>query len=344
MADPQRLDTVLKGTIAVLLVGILSLGAWFGYSVYADRKAAEDANPALRVMKVIKAQVEKSPNNALLRVRLGEAYAAANDSQQAIEQFNAALKIDPKHSGAYLDLGLLALAEEQPAEARTYLKKVIEITNADEMASGSDRREMAFYNLGRLEMHDKNWEEAIGFFKEALRIRDDASDTYYYVATCLEAIGQTEDAKSNLAIALQFDPNFSQAHYLMGKLLLAEGDKVGASSEIGAALRSSPSAPEPKAIAAQIGDPAALAAQAAELYSSDPEAALEAAAIAFNLDSRNNIDAGKLQAKILLDQGKKKEALAVYQRLAEVAVTDAEVKAAIKRLGPKSSKDTTPTN
>ena len=152
MADPQRLDTVLKGTIAVLLVGILGLGAWFGYTVYADRKAAEDANPALRTMKVIKAQVEKNPNNAVLRIRLGEAYAAANRSQNAIEQFNAALKIDPKHTGAYLDLGMLAMAENRPDEAQTYLKKVVELTADDEMADGSDRREMAFYNLGRLAM------------------------------------------------------------------------------------------------------------------------------------------------------------------------------------------------
>ncbi len=199
MADPQRLDTVLKVRIAALLVAILALGGWFGYTVYADRKAAEDANPALRTMKVIKAQVAKNPNDALLRIRLGEAYAAANKSQQAVEQFNAALKIDPKHSGAYLDLGLLAFASERPDEARTYLKKVIELTDKDEMASGSDRREMAFYNLGRLEVRQRNWEDAIGYFKEALRIRDDASDTYYYLASSLEAIGQTEDAKSNLA-------------------------------------------------------------------------------------------------------------------------------------------------
>jgi tetratricopeptide (TPR) repeat protein len=345
MADPQRLDTVLKGTIAVLLVGILGLGAWFGYTVYADRKAAEDANPALRTMKVIKAQVEKNPNDALLRVRLGEAYAAANRSQNAIEQFNAALKIDPKHSGAYLDLGMLAMVENRPDEAQTYLKKVIELTAADEMAAGSDRREMAFYNLGRLAMRQKEWETAIGYFKEAVRIRDDASDTYYYLASSLEAIGQTEDAKKNLLVALQFDPNFSQAHYLMAKLLLAEGDKVGASAEVGASLRLSPTAPEPAKLAEQIGDPAELAKQAAELYPSDPEAAFEAAAIAFNLDPRNSIAAGKLQAQILLDEGRKKDALKVYQRIAEVAATDSEVKDAIKKLAPKSkTTTTTPSN
>lgn len=346
MADPQRFDTALKAAIAVLLVGILGLGGWFGYTVYADRKAAEDASPALRTMKVIKAQVDKNPNDALLRVRLGEAYAAADKSQQAIEQFNAALKIDPKHSGAYLDLGLLAFANERPDEAGNYLKKVIELTESDPMASGSDRREAAFYNLGRLEMRQRSWESAIGYFKEALRIRKDASDTYYYIASCLEAIGQKDDAKANLSIALQFDPNFSQAHYLLGKLFLAEGDKVRASAEIGAALRLSPTASEPREVAKQIGDPADYAKKAHALYPSDPSAALEAAAIAFNLDPRNNIASGKLEAKILLQRKRKKDALALYERIADVAPDDEEVQAAIKRLTPKAKTSTTaaPTN
>jgi len=351
MAD-QRLDTVLRVVITVLILAILGLGGWFGYTVYADRKAAEDANPALRTMKVIKAQVAQNPNDAVLRVRLGEAYAAANKDQEAVAQFNAALKIDPKHSGAYLDLGLLAFANDRLGEAREYLKKVVELTGADTMAGTSDRREMALYNLGRLEMRDRQWEQALGYFKEALRIRDDASDTYYYVATCLEAIGQNEDAKSNLAIAMAFDPNFSQAHYLLGKILYAEGDKVKSSEEIGTALRLSPTAAEPKEFAKQFGVPAELAKEAAKLYPSDPDAALESAAIAFNLDPRNNIASGKLQAKILLEQGHKKTALKVYKAIAIVDPKDAEVQAAITKLTPKSatkagakpSATTTPTN
>ncbi len=341
MADPQQIDRGLKVAIAVLVVGILGLSAWFGYSVWADRKLAEDANPALRTMKVIKAQVEKDPNSALLRVRLGEAYAAAGKSQEAIEQFNAALKVDPKHSGAYLDLGMLAVAEDRPSEARTYLKKVVELTDADEMASGSDRREMALYNLGRLEMRERRWEDAIGYFKEALRIRDDASDTYYYIAAALNELGQPEEAMTTLRIALQFDPNFSQAHYLMAKILLAKDDKVAASEHVGESLRLTPSAPEPQELAAKIGDAADYAEQAVAAQGKDPEAALAAATIAFNLDPRSNIASGKLAAKILLDQKKKKSALALYKRIADVAPKDAEVAAAVKRLSPKSSTTTT---
>ena len=335
MADPQRFDTVLKAAIIVLIVVIVGFGAWFGWSVYADRKAAEEATPAFRTLKVVRAQVAGNPNDADLRVRLGEAYAAAGESQQAIEQFNAALKINPKHFGAYLDLGLLAMDSKRLDEARGYLQKVIDLTTAQQTAGTNDRGEIAYYNLGRIELADGNYDKAIGYFNQSLRIRSDASDTYYYLAMALDSTGQHDEAKRNLGYALRFDPSFSQAHLLLGKIYLDAGQKVLAAAEIGQSLALSPDSPEPKALAAQIGDPATYAAQAAAAYPADPKAALDAASIAFSLDPADNIASGKLKAKILLQQGHKQLALATYQALAQVAPKDAAVLAAVKKLTAK---------
>jgi len=338
MDDPQRTDSVLRVVVVTMLAALIALGGWLGFTVYRDRIAAEDANPALRTAKVIRAQVNQNPNDVVLRVRLGEALATSGKPQQAIEQFNAALKIDPKHTGALLDLGLVAAGSSRFDEARGYFKKVIDITGADPKAAVSDRRELAFYNLGRVEMYQKNWEAAIGNFKEALRIRNDASDTYFYLAQALAEIDQNDDAMSNLAIALKFDPSFAQAHYWLGKLYLEEGDKVRASAEAGKAMQLSPDAPEPEALAAQIGKPEEFAAQARALASTDASGAIQAAAIAFNLDPRGQVETGRLEAELLVQLGRKKSALTVYQALAAVVPNDAEVKAAIKKLTPKNAK------
>lgn len=344
MADPQRFDTVLKGIVTIALVAIIGVGGWFGYTVYRDKQIAEDATPALRIMKVIKAQVGKNPNDPVLRVRLGEAYAAAGQPQKAIEQFNAALKIDPKHTGAYTDLGVLAQGQKRYDEARGYYKKVIELTDTSEMSGTSDRRETAYYNLGRLEFDDKNYDTAVGDFKAALRIKDDASDTYFYLASALHELGQDDDAINNLAIALKFDPSFAQAHYALGKLYLAKGDKIRASAEAGRALALSPSAPEPQALVAKIGDQAQFLATAKSKEKSDPEAALEAATIAYNLDN-SDLTAGKLEARLLVTLGHKKAAKLLYTELLKAAPKDAEIKAAAKSLGlPAASTTTTSTN
>ena len=151
MADPQRIDTILRAAIAVLVTAVLAFGGWFGYTVYRDRIAAEDAIPALRLANILRKEVAANPNNAVLRVRLGEALGAAGKTQQAIEQFNAALKIEPKHTGAMLDLGILAMQNKHYDEATTYFKKVVDLTAGDAMANSSDRRENALYNLGLLE-------------------------------------------------------------------------------------------------------------------------------------------------------------------------------------------------
>ncbi len=67
---------------------------------------------------------------------------------EATEQLNAALKIDPKHIGAYLDLGLVALAAKNPAAAESYFKKVVDLTEGSQYAALNSSRETALYNLG----------------------------------------------------------------------------------------------------------------------------------------------------------------------------------------------------
>ncbi len=96
----QQTTTLLRASAWVLVVALIGLAALFGYTVYLDRQEAIQSTPALRVIQEIKKQVRAQPNNVVFRVRLGEGYAAAGKYQQAIEQFNAALKLDPKHPGA----------------------------------------------------------------------------------------------------------------------------------------------------------------------------------------------------------------------------------------------------
>jgi tetratricopeptide (TPR) repeat protein len=340
MADPQRFDTVLRAMVVVVLVAIIGIGGWFGYTVYRDKLIAEDSTPALRIMKVIKAQVAKNPNEAILRVRLGEAYAAAGQPQNAIEQFNAALKIEPKHTGALIDLGVLAQGQNRLDEARAYYQKVIDLTDNTPMEATNDRRETAYYNMGRLEFDAKNYDTAVGDFKAALRIKDDASDTYFYLAESLMQLDQPDDAMNNLAIALKFDPSFAQAHYALGKLYLEKGDKIRASAEIGQAMALSPTAPEPIALAAKIGDPAVFLKTAQAKASSDPKAALEAATIAYNLNNKDLV-AGKLEGRLLVQLGHKKAALLQYTGMAKNYPKDAEIAAAVKALSPKSKSGST---
>lgn len=335
MVSSEQLDRILYWTVVALAVAVVGFGAYFGWTVYRDRVAAEDANPSMRIANVIRAQIVKSPNDAVLRVRYGEALAAAGKTQEAIDQLNAALKIDPKHTGALIDLGKIAVMNQQTTEAVAYFRKVLDLTSSGDYTDVNDRRETALFELGRVATAQKDYDQAIGYFKEALRIRGDASDTYYYLALALESAGQRDDAIKQLEMATTFDPSFAQARYYLGELYLKKGDKINASYQFYRASVADPTAKEPKQALAKFGDPATLVKQAQAEIASNPQAALDTILIVRNIDP-NNLTAAKVHAQILLNKGNKSGALGVYKEALKLAPDDAQVKAAIAKLTPAS--------
>ena len=59
--------------------------------------------------------------------------------QQAIEQLNAALKIDPKHTGAYLDLGLVAKLAKTTRRPRATSRRSSTLTDGQQYSALSNR-------------------------------------------------------------------------------------------------------------------------------------------------------------------------------------------------------------
>lgn len=328
----RALDIGLTIAIVVLLLAALAFVAFFGYTVYQDRRAAEEANPAMRVANALKEQVRKSPNDVILRVRLGEAFAAARRFPDAIEQLNEALKLDPKHTGAYLDLGLVAAMNKQPARAENYFKKVVELTEGQQFSGVDNRRENAMFNLGRLALESRRYEEAVGYFKGALRIRKSAADTYYLLAQSFEGLREYDEALKNLDIAKQFDKKFAEAWYLAGQIYMKQDDKVNASYQFRQAATIAPDAEQPQEALAGFGPASDWIARAeVALKAGDVEQALEDALIAANLEPEN-VDALKQHGKVLVVRGDLKGALQVYRNAAKLDQKDAQLKAEIKKL------------
>ena len=116
----------------LILVGAV---AYFGYSVYRDRQANFATSAAGRLVGCSRSRSARTPTTSILRVRLGEALGGMGKYAEATEQLNAALKIDPKHIGAHLDLGLVAVAAENPNAAESYFKKVVELTEGSQYAA-----------------------------------------------------------------------------------------------------------------------------------------------------------------------------------------------------------------
>jgi tetratricopeptide (TPR) repeat protein len=281
----------------------------------------------------LKDLVRANPGSAAARVRLGEAMATAGLTKQALEQLEAALTLDPNHTGAYVDLGLIAIDQSELLQAEGYFLKVVELTEGAEFEDVNQRREIALFYLGEIALDDSRYEDAITYFKGALRIRRDASDTYYLLAQAYRGLNEYDAALDQLQTATLFDPNYPEAHFLIGEILMAQDDDINAAIHFKWAADLVPDADPPAEALAAIG-PAEqwLASGSAALSEGDTDKALHDAIMATVLDPES-VDAHKLHGTVLEDIGDDAAALESWEKAAELAPEDTEIQDTIDRLG-----------
>lgn len=326
------IDLGLNIAVVLLVVIVLGVGGYFGYTVYRDSQAEFTSSATGRLVVVLQQGVRKSPNDSALRIRLGEALGAMGKYQDAIEQFNAALKIDPKHTGALLDLGMVAMLSNNNNAAQGYFEKVISLTDGGTYASTDKIREQAFFNLGQIALSQKRYAEAAGYFKGALVIRRDASDSYYQLAKAYQGLGDVNSAIQQLEIALQFDPGFAEAHYYLGTLYKINKDDVNAAYHFKKAVEYAPTADQPaQALAAYGTADSWLAKSRTNASSGNITLAITDAQVARILDPKS-FDAAQYDASLLIQQGDIKGALAASIAAGKIKPSDAAMQTQIQKL------------
>jgi Tfp pilus assembly protein PilF len=323
-------DLWVNRALGAVVVAIVVLGAYFGYSYYRAQQQARLASPALQIVDQVQKLVDKSPNDATLRVRLGEALASAGDDTNAKAQLLAAVKMNPKYAGAYQDLAEIALLDKDNANAEIYLTRLLALTSTGEYQDVNDRREFALFSLGELTLEQRRWTDAIGYFNAALAIRKDASDTYLRLAQAYHGSGDDTSAMQQVNIALEFDPKYPEAHYFRGTLYLAIGDKVDAAWDFRAALDGAPDQAEAKAALASLGTFDQWLADAQAAFSSgDLTVAAGDVSIARSIQP-SSYAAAMLHGRILDQQGKYSDAADAYSIAVKVNPTDKVAAAAYK--------------
>jgi len=331
----DRTESLFRIVIVILVAGVLGLGGLFGYTVWQTRQAENTATPAQRAIRDLEALVRKEPNSAAARVRLAEALAAAGSTKKATAQLEIAIKLDPKHTGAWLDLGLIAMQDKQTDEAQGYFQKVVELTEGAQYEAINSRREQAFFHLGEIALDARRFDDASASFKAAIRIRKDASDSYYLLAQSLKGMGEDDAAMKQLDAALTFDPNYPEAQYMYGELLLAKGDEINAAVHLRKAADLAPEQREPIAALAKLGSAKdAVAEGRSALEDGNVSKAIDSALLARALDPKY-VDAVVLQAEALVRKGDKKAAIAVFKEAKALDPKNVTVIKALSSLGVK---------
>jgi tetratricopeptide (TPR) repeat protein len=328
-------DKVLWLVIGALLVGLVGLGSWWGYTAWMNSKTQALSTPAARLIETTKAKVAASPKDAALRVRLAEALGTAGMTDEGIGQLQEALKLDPKHTGAWLDMGLLLIDKKDLKSASVAFNKVVTLTEGSDMENVNQRRETALYYLARLSLQQKQWADASRYIKGALRIRRDASDSYVILAQAYQGQGNLDGAAKNLQIALTFDPNFAQAHFVYAQIEKAKGDTLAAVRHLRKVLTVQPDAGPANEMLATFGkaDDWLVKATAAQTAKNLKKAKTDIET-ALAIDP-NSAKAALFYAQLLEKMGDKKAAKQAYQQLLQIDAKNAAAQAAVKRLSGK---------
>jgi tetratricopeptide (TPR) repeat protein len=333
-AKSERADAILRWVVVGLVAVLIGFAAFFGYTIWQTRQAEGTATPALRAIRGLEDLVRKNPNSAAARVRLGEAYAAAGSIKAAQEQLAQAVKIDPKHTGAWLDLGVIAMDQKQRSEAEKYFLKVVDLTEGSKFEDVNARREQALFHLGEITLDDHRYADSATYFKGALRIRKDASDTYYLLASALRGVGDDDAALKQLDAALAFDPNYPEAHNLYGEILLSKGDRINAAIHFRKAVDLAPDVRLPKDNLAKLGKVEDAIAQGRKALSDgNAAAALDAALLARAIDPANT-DATLLYVDVLVSRKEQAIAVTTLKDALKQQPNDAALKKKLAELEP----------
>jgi len=172
------------------------------------------------------------PLNAETHFAAGQFAEGNGDPDTAIQQYQAALKLDPNYKGALLRLGMLYASQQQYPQAIEIFQRFVKATDGSassysdlgfclELAGRTDDAQTAYktgivqdpknqacrVNYGLLLARSGKIAEATAQLQTVLT----PAQVHYNIAAVFEGQGRTEQAKSEYQAALQLDPNMTDA-------------------------------------------------------------------------------------------------------------------------------------
>ena len=238
----EQLNKAIKLTSLLIVACVVSFAIYYVYSSYFAQSPTVTEKAIMETEK----SVSRYPNNPSYRVRLGELYLNNKDTNAAVEQFDAALQLNPKHGSALSGMGMALMAKGDDNGALKHFNKEISLASKGEFAHIDDNLEKAYFYSGIINLDGKDFNKAIANFQKALKIKKTASDNHFFLGLAYYDSGDRNKAQKHFKDALMFDPAYAQAHYYLGKCYQSKGKTAQAKKEYQAAVDAKPDYTEAK--------------------------------------------------------------------------------------------------
>ena len=148
------------------------------------------------------------PRATMVLVNRSIAYARMGDLARSEESLQKALGASPENAAALFNMGLLKAELNDSRQAESYLKAALK--NDPQMAQ-------AAYNLCLLLALDRP-QEAVGFCREAARLRPDDPKYVYALAFTLQRTGETAESITVLKTIVEKYPTHQDAQALLRQI------------------------------------------------------------------------------------------------------------------------------
>jgi tetratricopeptide (TPR) repeat protein len=146
--------------------------------------------------------VKKRPNNPRARNDLGLALAQLGRVQEAIGQYEQALRLKPDFAEAHYNFGVALVGQGRLQSAIGHYEQALQINPND--AEVHNSLGIALQQAGRVQ-------EAIGHYERALQVRPRFADAHNNLGIALMGQGRLQEAIDHYEQALRIQPDYAKA-------------------------------------------------------------------------------------------------------------------------------------
>jgi Tfp pilus assembly protein PilF len=196
-------------------------------------------------LEEFKKAVKEDGKNPYFQKGLGLAYSKKGEWKLAIAAFRRALELNPYYVDVRNDLATALVASgEREAGKKEFLTAFSDPTNPTS--------EVSARNLGQVFLEEKNYAEALNWYRTSVSRNKDYSDGYLGIADALAGMGQNQEAVVQLEAAVAEIPTDTALQLALGQALLRAGRFGEARSRLEDVVRKDPAGPLGRAAAEQL--------------------------------------------------------------------------------------------
>ncbi len=196
-----------------------------------EGNACEDAGRMEEAMQHYEAAIRLAPTLARGHLNRGNLLLAVGDTQGALDAFATALAQDPAYASAHYNMGNVYVRSGRPQEALAAYRKAI--AAKPEFADAEVAQGVVLEGLGQTEA-------AVGSYRRALALNPQYAEVHASLGNALRALGQNADAAASYRRVLEINPQNFEVHHNLGVSLQGLGKTTEAVASYRRALELRP--------------------------------------------------------------------------------------------------------